>query len=198
MTRRIVYVPFDHLNRDRGALAGADPANDVLALVESERMTTGRPWHKERLFFLISSARHFAAEMRADGFDVRYLLIENEPFRKTFALIFIPPIEPGQPPRRFRTSYRWKRFAGDLVSKGKTDFEFGFVSYSPTDTADVEMEFRFARALGEVTLSKNASTPEMSARRSNERSEPSTLTSSTARSFCRQIGQTECRKISRV
>jgi len=73
MTRRIVYVPFDHLNRDRGALAGADPATDVIALVESERMTTGRPWHKERLFFLISSARHVAAEMRADGFDVRYV-----------------------------------------------------------------------------------------------------------------------------
>jgi hypothetical protein len=39
MTRRIVYVPFDHLNRDRGALAGADPVTDVIALVESERRT---------------------------------------------------------------------------------------------------------------------------------------------------------------
>ena len=36
-------------------------------------MTTGRPWHKERLFFLISSARHFAAELAAAGFTVRYL-----------------------------------------------------------------------------------------------------------------------------
>ncbi len=73
MIDRIVYVPFDHLNRSRGALATANPATDAIVLVESERMTTGRPWHPERLFFLISSARHFAAEMRADGFDVRYV-----------------------------------------------------------------------------------------------------------------------------
>ena len=36
-------------------------------------MTTGRPWHKERLFFLISSARHFASELTAAGYKVSYL-----------------------------------------------------------------------------------------------------------------------------
>ncbi len=36
-------------------------------------MTTGRPWHPERLFFLISSARHFAAELKSAGFKVEYL-----------------------------------------------------------------------------------------------------------------------------
>jgi deoxyribodipyrimidine photolyase-related protein len=39
-------------------------------LVESERMIKGRPWHKERLFFLISSARHFVAVLEAKGFKV--------------------------------------------------------------------------------------------------------------------------------
>lgn len=74
---RIVYVPFDHLNFDRGAMKLADPAVDVLVLVESKRMTEGRPWHKERLFFLISAARHFAAEAEARGFTVRYLKAET-------------------------------------------------------------------------------------------------------------------------
>jgi deoxyribodipyrimidine photolyase-related protein len=43
---RIVYVPFDHLNFDRGALKTADPLTDLVVLVESKRMTEGRPWHK--------------------------------------------------------------------------------------------------------------------------------------------------------
>jgi deoxyribodipyrimidine photolyase-related protein len=48
-------------------------------LVESERMTKGRPWHKERLFFLISSARHFVAVLEAKGFTVLYLQAKSTP-----------------------------------------------------------------------------------------------------------------------
>ena len=73
MTERILYVPFDHLNRERGVLKNANKQSDVVVLIESARMTSGRPWHPERLFFLIASARHFAQELEADGFHVRYL-----------------------------------------------------------------------------------------------------------------------------
>ncbi|CAB4862257.1 unannotated protein [freshwater metagenome] len=55
--KRIIYIPFDHLHRKFGALKDADPKADLIVLVESARMTMGRNWHKERLFFLISSAR---------------------------------------------------------------------------------------------------------------------------------------------
>ena len=71
--KRIIYVPFDHLHRNFGALKHADPKVDVIAFVESARMTTGRNWHKERLFFLISSARHFAKVLEAEGFHVEYV-----------------------------------------------------------------------------------------------------------------------------
>jgi deoxyribodipyrimidine photolyase-related protein len=70
---RLIYVAHDHLNRQRGALKDANASTDVIVLVESQRMTTGRAWHKERLFFLISSARHFATELEQSGFTVRYL-----------------------------------------------------------------------------------------------------------------------------
>jgi len=70
---RIIYIPFDHLHRNFGALKQADPKSDLIALVESARMTTGRNWHKERLFFLISSARHFAQSLEAEGFTVEYV-----------------------------------------------------------------------------------------------------------------------------
>jgi deoxyribodipyrimidine photolyase-related protein len=73
MIERILYVAHDHLNRTRGVLKSANPTTDAVVLVESARMTSGRPWHPERLFFLISAARHFAAELERAGFTVRYL-----------------------------------------------------------------------------------------------------------------------------
>jgi deoxyribodipyrimidine photolyase-related protein len=69
---RLVYVAFDHLNENYGALKNSDPAKDVIVLVESARMTTGRNWHGQRLHFLISSARHFAAHLETLGYTVQY------------------------------------------------------------------------------------------------------------------------------
>ena len=71
--KRIIYIPFDHLHRKFGALKDADPKQDLIAFVESARMTTGRNWHTERLFFLISSARHFAVTLEEEGFTVEYV-----------------------------------------------------------------------------------------------------------------------------
>jgi len=73
MPKRILYIPFDHLHRNFGVLKDAQPKSDVIAMVESARMTTGRSWHKERLFFLISSARHFAQTLKEEGFTVEYV-----------------------------------------------------------------------------------------------------------------------------
>jgi deoxyribodipyrimidine photolyase-related protein len=73
VVKRILYIPFDHLHSKYGVMRGANPKEDLVVLVESERMTTGRTWHPERLFFLISSARHFAADLTESGFQVEYV-----------------------------------------------------------------------------------------------------------------------------
>ncbi len=39
--KRIIYIPFDHLHPKYGSLADADPASDLIVLVESARMVTG-------------------------------------------------------------------------------------------------------------------------------------------------------------
>ena len=70
---QIIYIPFDHLHRNFGALKTADPKTDLIVMVESARMTTGRNWHQERLFFLISSARHFAKSLQDEDFTVEYI-----------------------------------------------------------------------------------------------------------------------------
>lgn len=71
--KRALYIPFDHLHREYGVLKSADPLHDVIIFVQSDRMCSSRAWHPERLFFLISSARHFAEELRQVGFAVEYI-----------------------------------------------------------------------------------------------------------------------------
>jgi len=71
--QRIIYIAFDQLNVAAGAMRIADKANDHIVLVESQRMLTTRRWHKQRLLFLLSSARHFAKELTDAGWNVTYL-----------------------------------------------------------------------------------------------------------------------------
>ncbi len=71
--KRLLFVPFDQLNTNYGVLRTADPKQDTVVLVESARMLANPNWHRQRVFFLVSSARHFAAELTASGFQVRYV-----------------------------------------------------------------------------------------------------------------------------
>ena len=69
---RAIYVSFDNLHRDFGALAKADPKRDLIVFIESQRMLASRKWHLQRLWFMISAARHFANELEGSGFKVIY------------------------------------------------------------------------------------------------------------------------------
>ena len=71
--KRIIYIPFDHLHPKYGALKGADPKSDLIILIESARMVAGGSWNKVRLYFLISSAKHFKVELEQLGFKVKYI-----------------------------------------------------------------------------------------------------------------------------
>ena len=70
--RRTIWVFGDQLNTRLGALADADPARDVVLIVESRGKIESRPWHRQRLHFLLSSMRHFARDLTALGFTVDY------------------------------------------------------------------------------------------------------------------------------
>ena len=128
MASRIIYIPFDHLHRGYGALKNADPKTDVIAMVESARMTTGRAWHPMRLFFLISSARHFAESLRAEGFTVHYEKVPTT----IDGLKKIQGLEPGAPiicaePSSFKQFVALKDFgvsflANDFFLTSRADF----------------------------------------------------------------------------
>ena len=72
MPKTLIYIAHDNLNRHKGALKDADPEKHEVIFVESQRMLSGARWHRQRLFFLLSAARHFAEELREEGFTVHY------------------------------------------------------------------------------------------------------------------------------
>ena len=128
MASRIIYIPFDHLHRGYGALKNANPKADVIAMIESARMTSGRAWHPMRLFFLISSARHFAEMLRSEGFEVHY---EKAP-TTIDGLKRIQALAPGLPiicaePSSFKQYAALKEFGvafvpNDFFLTSRTDF----------------------------------------------------------------------------
>ncbi len=71
--KRILYIPFDHLNVNHGAMRYANKDEDLILMVESQRMVNPDVFNRHRLFFLISSARHFALEVERAGFTTRYI-----------------------------------------------------------------------------------------------------------------------------
>lgn len=68
--RVTVWVLGDQLHRRHGALAGAHPRTHRVLLVESEAQLHARRWHRQRLHVVLSSMRHFAAALAAEGFAV--------------------------------------------------------------------------------------------------------------------------------
>ena len=71
--KRILYIPFDHLNMNHGAMRYANKDEDLIVLVESQRMVDSDVFNRHRLFFLISSARHFVLELESAGFIAKYV-----------------------------------------------------------------------------------------------------------------------------
>lgn len=69
---RTVLVLGDQLNRATGALAAADASTDRIVMVESHAKLRQRPWHRQKLAYVLSAMRHFAEELRDAGFAVEY------------------------------------------------------------------------------------------------------------------------------
>ena len=70
--RRWVYVPYDQLDATASLLSTARPEDTVLVFVESREKARRRPYHRQKLAFLLSHGRHFALEMAARGFRVAW------------------------------------------------------------------------------------------------------------------------------
>ena len=71
--RRWAYLPYDQLTLDMGPLAGLPAQEQGIVLIESRAKAKRRPYHKQKLAFILSNQRHFALEQATRGVAVRYL-----------------------------------------------------------------------------------------------------------------------------
>ncbi|MFN3581013.1 MAG: cryptochrome/photolyase family protein [Pseudomonas sp.] len=76
-TRNLILLLGDQLSPDLSSLRGADPEQDRILLAEV--MEEGRyvPHHPQKILFILSAMRHFAEELRAQGFAVDYIRLDD-------------------------------------------------------------------------------------------------------------------------
>ncbi len=84
MERPTVLVLGDQLTRQVGPLAGADPDDLRVLMVESRAILHGMPHHAQKLVLVLSAMRHFAEGLRRDGFEVDYRR-HDDPAAESFA-----------------------------------------------------------------------------------------------------------------
>lgn len=71
------FVLGDQLTADLAALRAADPARDVVLMVEVAEETTYVPHHKQKIAFVLAAMRHFAADLAARGLVVDYVRLDD-------------------------------------------------------------------------------------------------------------------------
>ncbi len=67
----------DQLSRGISSLSDADPKRDIVLLAEVADETRYVPHHPKKIAFIFSAMRHFAAELRAEGFKVDYVTLDD-------------------------------------------------------------------------------------------------------------------------
>jgi len=74
---RLVLVLGDQLTPSVAALRAADKARDVVVMAEVTGEGTSVPHHPQKIALILSAMRHFAAELRADGWTVAYTALDD-------------------------------------------------------------------------------------------------------------------------
>ena len=71
------FILGDQLHRRISTLVDLDPATDVVLMVEVADETTYVRHHKQKIAFILSAMRHFAAELESDGIAVDYVRLDD-------------------------------------------------------------------------------------------------------------------------
>jgi deoxyribodipyrimidine photolyase-related protein len=76
MARTLRFILGDQLSRDIASLDGLRPG-DVVLMTEVEEETRYVRHHKQKIVFLLSAMRRFAAELAAEGIEVDYVRLDD-------------------------------------------------------------------------------------------------------------------------
>lgn len=98
--RSAILVPYDRLNRARGALTTATPQSHDIISVRIDGLIRSRAWNAQRLHLILSAAEHFLADLEAEGFRVHHvtaptLAVGIAEARRRFGIDDITATEPS-------------------------------------------------------------------------------------------------------
>ena len=74
---RLVLVLGDQLSPDLSALKAADKASDVVVMAEVMAEGTYVKHHPQKIALILSAMRHFADDLRANGWTVAYSRLDD-------------------------------------------------------------------------------------------------------------------------
>ena len=77
MKRALIPILGDQLSLGLSSLAGADPAHDVLLMMEVAEEAGYVRHHRRKIAFLFAAMRHHAAALRAAGWRVDYVTLDD-------------------------------------------------------------------------------------------------------------------------
>ncbi len=77
MNGRLILVLGDQLSLSLSSLAAGNRATDVVLMAEVMAEATYVPHHKKKIAFVLAAMRHFAAELRATGWQVDYVRLDE-------------------------------------------------------------------------------------------------------------------------
>ncbi len=75
--RNLIFILGDQLSHSISSLEGADPKQDVILRGEVAEETTYVRHHRKKIVLILSAMRHFAEELRAAGYEVRYIRLDD-------------------------------------------------------------------------------------------------------------------------
>lgn len=70
--RRWIYLPYDQLSDQFGLLSREDPSSLGILLMENPAKASRRPYHKQKLAWILTQQRQFALEQAERGISVAY------------------------------------------------------------------------------------------------------------------------------
>jgi deoxyribodipyrimidine photolyase-related protein len=83
-TRNLVLVFGDQLDSGSAAFDGFDTGEDAILMMEVKEEATYIPQHKIRLVFFFSAMRHFADDLKARGYTIYYVALDDPNNRGSF------------------------------------------------------------------------------------------------------------------
>lgn len=84
MPKVLIPIFADQLSHNLSSLAVSDPNESIILMMEVMNEATTVPHHRTKLIFLFSAMRHFAEELRGQGWTVDYVKLKDEGNEGTF------------------------------------------------------------------------------------------------------------------